>query len=316
MNKNTKKNTSARKKLIPAIGMLMISGSMLATSTYAWFTMNKTVSVDGMALNTVVGKNLMISDTNQSDAYYGTHLTQTIDAQLEPVSTVSALDGSYFYTTDAKPDGSKLHALSTNPYTAYDATNTTLFNTSYGTTGAVGYVDYVFYLKATGDSQAAQALKMTKCDLSYNDAAITDSPTDKAWRIAVFATNTTVGTTSAVPVANGNLKGGSILARPSSANHDGKAVSDTDATTAINYTNSGVVIDTVAIGATNYYKVDIRIWLEGEDTTCTSQTYAQLTNDWKLDVEFTLGESDSAVTTIGTAAKASKTDDVPRPATP
>ena len=46
---NTKKN-SAMKKLLPAFGMLMVSASMLATSTYAWFSMNKEVSVTSMSI--------------------------------------------------------------------------------------------------------------------------------------------------------------------------------------------------------------------------------------------------------------------------
>lgn len=36
------------KKLIPALCMLLISAVLMGTSTYAWFSMNKTVKVDGM----------------------------------------------------------------------------------------------------------------------------------------------------------------------------------------------------------------------------------------------------------------------------
>jgi hypothetical protein len=38
------------KKLIPAAGMLMVSAMMLASSTYAWFSMNKEVSVTSMSI--------------------------------------------------------------------------------------------------------------------------------------------------------------------------------------------------------------------------------------------------------------------------
>ena len=40
-NENNK--NSAAKKIIPAVGMLALSATMLSTSTYAWFTMNKEV---------------------------------------------------------------------------------------------------------------------------------------------------------------------------------------------------------------------------------------------------------------------------------
>ena len=38
------------KKLIPAIGMLMLSAVMLVTSSFAWFSMNENVSVTGMSV--------------------------------------------------------------------------------------------------------------------------------------------------------------------------------------------------------------------------------------------------------------------------
>ena len=36
------------KKLIPALCMLLISAVLMGTSTYAWFSMNKTVTATGM----------------------------------------------------------------------------------------------------------------------------------------------------------------------------------------------------------------------------------------------------------------------------
>lgn len=50
MKTNEKKNTSAKKKLIPAVAMLTTSAVMLSTATYAWFTLNKTVEVDGLKM--------------------------------------------------------------------------------------------------------------------------------------------------------------------------------------------------------------------------------------------------------------------------
>ena len=38
------------KKLIPAIGMLLLSACMLVTSTFAWFSMNETVTATGMTV--------------------------------------------------------------------------------------------------------------------------------------------------------------------------------------------------------------------------------------------------------------------------
>ena len=38
------------KKLLPALGMLALSASMLVTSTFAWFSMNTNVTADGMSI--------------------------------------------------------------------------------------------------------------------------------------------------------------------------------------------------------------------------------------------------------------------------
>jgi len=58
---NTNKKSSARKKLIPAAGSLMISAAMLSTSTYAWFTMNKEVEVTGLKMQATASAGLEVS---------------------------------------------------------------------------------------------------------------------------------------------------------------------------------------------------------------------------------------------------------------
>ena len=69
-------------------------------------------------------------------------------------------------------------------------------------------------------------------------------------------------------------------------------VSAADSKTAVSslVTNSAVPLATVGVGETKYYKVVVRLWLEGEDTTCTSQTFANLTDTWSLDLELQLGQ--------------------------
>lgn len=44
-------------------------------------------------------------------------------------------------------------------------------------------------------------------------------------------------------------------------------------------------------GTTTYTRIVVRLWLEGEDISCTSNTYAELTSNWKLDLEFKLGNA-------------------------
>ena len=49
----------------------------------------------------------------------------------------------------------------------------------------------------------------------------------------------------------------------------------------------------INLGVTSYTRIVVRLWLEGEDISCTSNTYANLTSNWKLSVEFKLGNADN-----------------------
>ena len=306
--------------------------------------MNKEVQVNGMELRTRVSGNLLICEDNVDASYKPDTVTQSRAALLEPVSSVNATTGSFFYTLDAAADGSKAHIATSNNYiaysestaltsgaidllgddgysssgagkTAYDAD----FNGSDGYnvsghaagatatyTNAYGYVDYTFYLKATADADD-QAINLTRCNLVRNfkdtgDGSATDHEIDddnNAWRIAIFAgditsddhdglVGTDVAATSSVAT---NLK--TILAFEGKEYFtDGKAVSAENAAPSVAVTNldTAAVIDTLDNGETAYYKVVVRVWLEGEDKDCFSGNYSLKEQQYKLDLAFELGK--------------------------
>lgn len=55
------------KKLIPALAMLLVSAILLGTSTYAWFSMNTTVSATGMQINVVSNNTFLLINTGDND---------------------------------------------------------------------------------------------------------------------------------------------------------------------------------------------------------------------------------------------------------
>ena len=75
-------------------------------------------------------------------------------------------------------------------------------------------------------------------------------------------------------------------------------------TTSVSNLNTAANIGTVAAGQTGYFKVVVRLWLEGEDTTCNSQTYLSLTKNWTLDLKMDLANATGGVTAIGSTASA------------
>lgn len=65
-SKENNKN-SAAKKIVPAVGMLALSATMLSTSTYAWFTMNKEVEMTGLSMTASVGEGMEIALAEVAD---------------------------------------------------------------------------------------------------------------------------------------------------------------------------------------------------------------------------------------------------------
>ena len=306
------------KKIIPALALLLVSAVLLATSSFAWFSMNTTVTVTGMEVTTKVSSNLLVAEYNTDDTGYATALDQTREALLEPVSTTNAVN--FFYHANANIDGSG-DAIDTT-FVAYseatvadpsnaladdDAGKThydAAFQSRYSVEApyavgnvAYGYIDYTMYLKATSDTDNS-ALNNTNINLLYNGAALTAG--DQAWRVAVFKEAVSAG-------SNGSDVGSmtlvSILTVSGAANFTaGKAATSTTALGDVTY-NTGAAIDNdVDAGETVYYKVVVRLWLEGEDNTCSNETYAALTSNYTLDLTFKLDTTSAAATNITSVA--------------
>ena len=338
------------KKIIPALALLLVSAVMLATSSFAWFSMNTTVTVTGMSVSTRISDNLQIAnDTIDSNAKKADNLFQnglnqtaevnpTVEGILEPVSTVDGV--AFFYTaTDnvyANGDAMNDTYIAYNPSTAAtDAEHySNAFSENYDvkkSDTAVAYVDYVFQIKAiNSDTSVDKNVKLTGVNLLYNNLAAAGDNI-KAFRVAVFAEKYNEDSVGNAHESNafhaigatydhdsdnetpeiGYGKLVTILAPESAAYRTpGKAVADTDGpvtdgamTTSVSNLGSNANIGTVAAGTTGYFKVVVRLWLEGEDTTCNSQTYLSLTKNWTLDLKMDLGTGDG-VTAIGSATSA------------
>ena len=299
------------KIIVPALGLLLLSTAASVSGTVAWFTANSVTSITGMSFTTKVSSNLLIADdvigstAKLADEDFTDSLEQTKTAILEPVSTT---DGrQFFYTTNAKADGD----ATSDTYTAY--TTQAAFATAYGQTGVatvLPYLDYVFQLKAVNVSNGTLDLKVTNLTLTYGGTA----DGSKAYRVAFFVEDiTSSNPTGTLGVSAGTADG--IYAPSGAVNHsdaDSKnfAVSGASAAptqlsvTGNKYNNltklATVAKSTVSVPA-SYYKVIARMYIEGEDTTCTNTTFAALNESWSLDMQISLGGEDANITSLGTA---------------
>lgn len=340
MKTNAKRKNSAVKKLIPAAGMLALSASMLATSTYAWFTMNQTVTVTGMQLKTTVSSNLLIApDTNpvgtavKADNLFTTSDTSAIAAWLEPVSSNDGASTNFWYTLDALGNGAK---SASGTYIDYDdstngglsaaenaSTYANKFSQAYGVDktsvaafnngvspddAAQGYVDYVCQLRATNTTSSSQSIYLTDLTLKY--AGSTD--TDKAFRAAIFMDKASSDSTP-VYTATNTLK---AIYSPASAEYQtsGQAVGTSNNAAALanvsnlNASQTTTAFATLNAGETAYYRVVVRIWIEGEDKTCTASTFATLNQNWAASLKFDLGTLSSGTVNDNTPVANLKMD--------
>lgn len=113
MKQNKVKRRKKQRKLLLAVLMLLLTGGLLATTSYAWFTANKTVTVSTINVNVAAANGLQISVdgvnwkaivTNQDiiDTITGTNTTYpgnknqlpSSTGRLAPVSTVGNLSTS------------------------------------------------------------------------------------------------------------------------------------------------------------------------------------------------------------------------------
>jgi hypothetical protein len=183
---NTKKKHGNKMKLMSAIGMLTVSAAMLVSSTFAWFSLNKTVTATSMQVTAKTDSTyLMINLTEQTaDGIQAAGLktvaatVDDADAMLFPASpALTAAEAGYLTTSGKKVGGDPITtagvvvdntakaAAITNWFTA-DALAPGAATIDTGTakqlTSFTGYViEKTFYLTVADGSNPANNLTVT-----------------------------------------------------------------------------------------------------------------------------------------------------------
>ena len=276
------------RKLVPALALLIVSAVLMTTATFAWFSMNTRVTATGMQMGTEAGDNVLIAnnDTKTKEtnlANFKNALVVSADkANLRPVSSVNGAD---FYFVDAfqvAGNGSAMVPNGYNPYTKYDTTNAetlaasqAAFENNYRKSDIKPYVEYAFQVMATNAEGAAADLVIDSIALTYNGSASVQT----AFRVAVFADEFTGDSVASETLVT-------VLKQNNAINHTSNcAVNGVNTTAAvINRDKPATIASNVPEAATKFYRVVVRVWLEGEDTTCTNATFAELDGTWSLDL--------------------------------
>ena len=276
------KKNSAMKKLVAAILMLAVSAASLLGSTYAWFTMNKEVSVTNMQVKAVAEDGLLINEVaTASDTNWDSEATAAQTAGtavlLHPSSTA---DGSTWY-----------HAASKKSYTAASASqgqaNTDLVN-GYSTLSNLVAITSMSVATATPGSQAARSTMGTaaNADAGYyvhytyylKSAGAAVDLTAQANSLSIQSVTATLPSTQASEGLNPSVRVGIKL------NSNFYIYAPVTGYTGTYYVNASstatqpiagttvTATDLNTLPAANQpgAPVEVYIWYEGEDAGCKS----------------------------------------------
>lgn len=317
MKTNEKKNTSAKKKLIPAVAMLTTSAVMLSTATYAWFTMSREVEVTGIKLTATTPQTIEISlgqattsntlthgveatAPNSDDMWTHTAATGSVYQDFGKLIPVSSVDGfNMFYTEKATENGKKVSDVP-NPFTKAETAVGWEFKEGgkSAETGAVVnaaendgsgyYLDIPVWFRTTSTDAVTLCLEVEIKNSSDDD---TKSVLYKAARVAILPETKSAQKVfsetgakyykdgKAVATAGATLAAsyGDVSAATEATVTGGK-VTNPDATTQVATVTAST--GTGYGGAVKYY---IRVWLEGEDEACWNANAGQ---DFVINLKF------------------------------
>lgn len=229
------------RKLIPAVCMLLLAAVMAGTSTFAWFSMNTTVTAGTMAVSATAPTNLRICATNSttdSDWSGALSLSASLTTMV-PVSCDNTNAALAFYKV--KANGDKIE------YNNGAYKEDTTFETA---TAGTDYYTTSFFIKAVG----ADATNLKLSTITLNAGG--EKELDKALRVmAVCGEKKFIY--EPVEGAAATYKAVKSLNTEKPVLGDNIIVSDAES----------VLADTVTKTAV---QVTIYIWYEGQDPACKS----------------------------------------------
>lgn len=272
------------RKLIPALCMLLVSALFVGTSTYAWFSMNKTVTAANMQIKAQVNTQLMIKGSaagaeyksaidfgNKADsAVFDKNTLTTVPAtaykgrnETGTAALIKEADG--WKKIKANHDLVKVDGTISGGTqdAAWDTTIEGMFEKA---EAGVDYIKDDFTLKLVGEYKTSSSVKYTlKATTTLGDNQNDPADIYKAIHVAVVAAGTDgtylkeIDLGSATPVKDAGKKTATLTFEDTAF----------DAFTAANQEHS----------------YSVYIWYDGEDTECNNANASSI-DQFKFDFQF------------------------------
>ena len=301
------------KKLIPSFAMLLIAAILLSTSTYAWFSMNTTVTANNMKVQAVAEQGILINEIATSNSTFWDNSATTNQTESIRLHATSTANTSAWYVAYSKESGdaavatsgtasTKLvdgyHALGTAPYTtATETIQAAVAGTSakqevvYVDTGSSGYSNgegyyakYTYYLKSSSDAITTSLASGGKnlnvsAEVTANDGNTLNL--DAALRVAVVINNKAY-----------------IFAPVSGATTTYYVNAAATATTAYTTAQATGVL-TIPATTDDGMEVNVYVYFEGEDTGLKTDNVVDVLDNITVSVNFSLVTLNATATDNG-----------------
>ena len=258
------------KVIIPAMGLLLLSTAASITGTVAWFSVNTTVTANGMSVKAKAQEGIAISNAADGTYNFTAASAKSTVAELYPASTI---DFDPFLTSVSTNPGQA------NTQQAYSTGAAWVNNST-----EAHYVVHNFYIR----SSSASALSIGSLDIKSVDAKVGGAAAaqelSKSLRVGVqFEDSSNVyiygpvtGFTTTVSVQK-------------AAGAYSAAAADREDVTALagNVESNDTAVTSLPARTANGLAVSVYVWFEGEDAACISNNLPVSTE--QLDIAITFG---------------------------
>lgn len=262
------------KKIAGATAMLMLSATMLGTSTFAWFTMNKDVTVSGLQMQAKSEDGILIAAyTNQgTDAPVADAFTDNANAYSLPVSGSELLPtftnnaATWYHNWSKEYDNGQ--AYGDDGYKSVTNSGTTVY-----------YLMNKFQIKSVTADKAVYVKKVEVTNPASPGAY------DGSIRILIK-----MGSTIQIFNNDGTAWGPETAAASQSTTDD----ITSDVTASGTVINSGIA--TIGTATTTGQDVEIYVYYDGEDPACKSSNIATFDT---ATIKVTFTSDQTSITPVG-----------------
>ncbi|MGN0699548.1 MAG: hypothetical protein ACI4J8_00960 [Oscillospiraceae bacterium] len=302
---------SVLRRLIPAVAMLAASATMLSTATYAWFTMNKEVQMTGLNMSATASEGIEISlggvdaadnladdlsarpsDADTEKGWKSAVVVGNYYSDIGKLMPASSVDGINFFDAKNASDKGKV-ATEFKAITLADTMATIEKrdvlksdgeNTSNGPKGY--YVDIPVHIRTSKLVTETETDGDIYCKLIITSNDKDNKDLYKAVRVAFIPVDPT-GTTNIFAVDDEYYGVGAVSSETekSAVAVITACVSNTDFPAGDGEVSGLKLPYAAQAGEYGHLDFKVRVWLEGESTSCYDDKAGQA---WNISLAFSL----------------------------